>query len=91
MTLAVLIPIYSFCLTLGTKCNFRDCEDTEPVKIIMSDQESTTYTANSNFEYEYNCHKTGFDVAMKGFQSVTSIPNDSLLVRIIFNYYDCKL
>ena len=33
----------------GTKCNFRDCENTEPVKIIMSDEESTTYTAHSRW------------------------------------------
>ena len=52
----------------------------------MRDEESTTYTAHSVFEYEYNCRTTGFDVAMKGFQSVTSVPNDSLVVRIIINY-----
>ena len=92
MTLAVLTPIYSFCLNLGTKCNFRDCENTEPVKIIMSDEESTTYTAHSSFEYEYNCHKTWFGVTMKGFQSDTSIPNDmNQTVRIFSTYYDCKL
>ena len=48
----------------------------------MDDDEHTTYNAFSDVQYDYQCDKNGFEVAMKGFQPGSSITeNDRIVVH----------
>ena len=50
----------------------------------MDDDEHTTYNAFSDVQYDYQCDKNGFEVAMKGFQPGSSITENDRIVKASF-------
>ena len=58
--------MFTFFVISGSSCTFRDCNRKEPVKIITL---FATYTAFTDFPYEYKCNENGVDVELMAFKS----------------------